>query len=67
MIFIHKAQTKKKPSTPQNRLHLFLHVNPKITEKTSELNLVRKKILIKRFLRIMIATLFNQIEQNTIR
>ena len=51
MIFIHQAQTKKKPSTPQYRPQMFIHVNPKITEKISELNLVRKMILIKHFLK----------------
>ena len=33
MILIHSAQTKKEPSTSQYRLHMSLHVNPKITEK----------------------------------
>ena len=51
MILIHSAQTKKEPSTSQYRLHMSLHVNPKITEKTSELNLVRKMILIICFLK----------------
>ena len=30
---------------------MFFHVNPKITEKKSELDLVRKMILMKRFLK----------------
>ena len=35
MILIHSAQTKKKLSILQHRLHMFLHVSPKITETSS--------------------------------